>query len=181
MLRCLTIYTSSLLRLLQFTLFSTAFFSVPSIEQKSSQLCSASSRCCVYYTATTPTAASIISSISTISTHTAKPGEGLMQYYLQHIHDAQLQKTGRKALRNRRLWQDAENRTLLANMLIKNSSQKPKILTVEDKLMVLVCNRGSEERTIPISVITERTKLTVEDHEPPERQKAFWALYGDDL
>ncbi|KAI3792633.1 hypothetical protein L2E82_06520 [Cichorium intybus] len=77
-----------------------------------------------------------------------------------------------------RLWQDAENRTLLANLLIKNSSQRPKILTVEDKLMVLGCNRASEDRTIPLSVIAERTKLTVEDHELPERQKAFWAVYG---
>ncbi|KAL4592334.1 hypothetical protein LXL04_005325 [Taraxacum kok-saghyz] len=38
-----------------------------------------------------------------------------------------------------RLWQDAENRTLLANLLIKNSSERPKVLTVEDKLMVLGC------------------------------------------
>lgn len=38
-----------------------------------------------------------------------------------------------------RLWQDAENRTLLANLLTKNSVQRPKVLTVEDKLMVLGC------------------------------------------
>ncbi|KAJ9555146.1 hypothetical protein OSB04_009760 [Centaurea solstitialis] len=38
-----------------------------------------------------------------------------------------------------RLWQDAENRTLLFNLLMKNSSQRPKVLTVEDKLMVLGC------------------------------------------
>lgn len=38
-----------------------------------------------------------------------------------------------------RLWQDAENRTLLSNLLMKNSSQRPKVLTVEDKLMVLGC------------------------------------------
>ncbi|KAA8525505.1 hypothetical protein F0562_007360 [Nyssa sinensis] len=38
-----------------------------------------------------------------------------------------------------RLWQDAENRTLLANILKKNSGQRPKVLTVEDKLMVLGC------------------------------------------
>ncbi|KAI3710329.1 hypothetical protein L2E82_40107 [Cichorium intybus] len=74
---------------------------------------------------------------------------------------------------NPMLWQDDENRTLLTNLLIKNSSQRPKILTVEDKLMVLGCNRASEDRTIPLSVIAERTKLTVEDHEPPERQKAL--------
>ncbi|CAL5431354.1 unnamed protein product [Camellia sinensis] len=38
-----------------------------------------------------------------------------------------------------RLWQDAENRTLLANLLKKNADQRPKVLTVEDKLMVLGC------------------------------------------
>ncbi|KAF8400592.1 hypothetical protein HHK36_013891 [Tetracentron sinense] len=38
-----------------------------------------------------------------------------------------------------RLWQDAENRMLLANLLTKNSGQRPKVLTVEDKLMVLGC------------------------------------------
>ncbi|XP_010526227.1 PREDICTED: hydroxyproline O-galactosyltransferase HPGT3 [Tarenaya hassleriana] len=38
-----------------------------------------------------------------------------------------------------RLWQDAENRVLLNNLLKKNYDQRPKILTVEDKLMVLGC------------------------------------------
>ncbi|XWS70459.1 hypothetical protein CRYUN_Cryun03dG0050100 [Craigia yunnanensis] len=38
-----------------------------------------------------------------------------------------------------RLWQDAENRTLLSNLLKKNIEQRPKVLTVEDKLMVLGC------------------------------------------
>ncbi|XP_058223462.1 hydroxyproline O-galactosyltransferase HPGT3-like isoform X3 [Rhododendron vialii] len=38
-----------------------------------------------------------------------------------------------------RLWQDAENRNLLANLLKKNAEQRPKVLTVEDKLMVLGC------------------------------------------
>ncbi|KAJ8443230.1 hypothetical protein Cgig2_017223 [Carnegiea gigantea] len=37
------------------------------------------------------------------------------------------------------LWQDAENRTLLANLLQKNLGQRPKVLTVEDKLMLLGC------------------------------------------
>nr|KAJ0188097.1 hypothetical protein LSAT_V11C900462950 [Lactuca sativa] len=39
-----------------------------------------------------------------------------------------------------RLWKDAENRTLLSNFLIKNYSHRPKIPTVEEKLMVLGCN-----------------------------------------
>ncbi|KAF6158090.1 hypothetical protein GIB67_014884 [Kingdonia uniflora] len=38
-----------------------------------------------------------------------------------------------------RLWQDAENRMLLTNILNKNSNQVPKVLTVDDKLMVLGC------------------------------------------
>ncbi|XP_059641975.1 hydroxyproline O-galactosyltransferase HPGT3-like [Cornus florida] len=38
-----------------------------------------------------------------------------------------------------RLWQDAENRTILANLLEKNLSQRPKVLTIEDKLMVMGC------------------------------------------
>ncbi|KAF3447086.1 hypothetical protein FNV43_RR12266 [Rhamnella rubrinervis] len=38
-----------------------------------------------------------------------------------------------------RLWQDAENRTLLATLLEKNTSQRPKVLSVEDKLTVLGC------------------------------------------
>lgn len=39
-----------------------------------------------------------------------------------------------------RLWQDAENRTLLSNFLKKSMEQRPKVLTVEDKLMLLGCN-----------------------------------------
>ncbi|KAM7259057.1 hypothetical protein ACFE04_014798 [Oxalis oulophora] len=38
-----------------------------------------------------------------------------------------------------RLWQDAENRKLLADLLRKNSQQRPKILTVEDKLVAFGC------------------------------------------
>ncbi|KHG07727.1 putative beta-1,3-galactosyltransferase 10 -like protein [Gossypium arboreum] len=46
-----------------------------------------------------------------------------------------------------RLWQDAENRTLLANLLKKNMEQRPKVLTVEDKLMVLGC-KDLEKRIV---------------------------------
>ncbi|KAM1331128.1 hypothetical protein ACFX13_044435 [Malus domestica] len=38
-----------------------------------------------------------------------------------------------------RLWQDAENRTVLSNLLNKNLGQRPKVLSVEDKLAVLGC------------------------------------------
>ncbi|CAM8881773.1 hypothetical protein QQ045_028642 [Rhodiola kirilowii] len=39
-----------------------------------------------------------------------------------------------------RLWQDAENRTVLADLLKKHSQQLPKVLTVEEKLAMLGCN-----------------------------------------
>ncbi|KAL2318058.1 hypothetical protein Fmac_031934 [Flemingia macrophylla] len=46
-----------------------------------------------------------------------------------------------------RLWQDAENRNLLVSLLKKNSAQRPKVLTVEDKLTVLGC-RDLERRIV---------------------------------
>ncbi|XP_062164341.1 hydroxyproline O-galactosyltransferase HPGT3-like isoform X1 [Alnus glutinosa] len=46
-----------------------------------------------------------------------------------------------------RLWQDAENRKLLTGLLDKNSLQRPKVLTVEDKLTVLGC-RDLERRIV---------------------------------
>ncbi|XP_065851442.1 hydroxyproline O-galactosyltransferase HPGT2-like [Euphorbia lathyris] len=46
-----------------------------------------------------------------------------------------------------RLWQDAENRTVLSNLLKTNSAQRPKVLTVEDKLAVLGC-KDLERRII---------------------------------
>ncbi|CBI21128.3 hypothetical protein VitviT2T_004894 [Vitis vinifera] len=46
-----------------------------------------------------------------------------------------------------RLWQDAENRNILANLLMKNSVRRPKVLTVEDKLMVLGC-KDLEKRIV---------------------------------
>ncbi|XP_073011006.1 hydroxyproline O-galactosyltransferase HPGT3-like [Typha latifolia] len=39
-----------------------------------------------------------------------------------------------------RLWQDAENRTMLSSLLQKNSANIPKVVTVEDKLRNLGCN-----------------------------------------
>lgn len=38
-----------------------------------------------------------------------------------------------------RLWQDAESRTLLMNLLQKNLAQRPKVLSVEDKLVIFGC------------------------------------------
>ncbi|KAL5988073.1 hypothetical protein ACLOJK_035836 [Asimina triloba] len=38
-----------------------------------------------------------------------------------------------------RLWQDAENRMVFSNLLQKTSGQRPKVLSLEDKLMTLGC------------------------------------------
>ncbi|KAG9450262.1 hypothetical protein H6P81_010227 [Aristolochia fimbriata] len=38
-----------------------------------------------------------------------------------------------------RLWQDAQNRMLLTKLLEKNLDQRPKVLSVEDKLVILGC------------------------------------------
>ncbi|XP_057952989.1 hydroxyproline O-galactosyltransferase HPGT3-like, partial [Malania oleifera] len=46
-----------------------------------------------------------------------------------------------------RLWQDSENRTLLADLLRMNSGQRPKVLSVEDKLMILGC-KDLEKRIV---------------------------------
>lgn len=50
-----------------------------------------------------------------------------------------------------RLWQDAENRVLLATLFKKNSEQRPKMLTVEDKLMVLGC-KDLERRIVEVEM-----------------------------
>ncbi|XP_057951459.1 LOW QUALITY PROTEIN: hydroxyproline O-galactosyltransferase HPGT3-like [Malania oleifera] len=46
-----------------------------------------------------------------------------------------------------RLWQDSENRTLLGDLLRMNSGQRPKVLSVEDKLMILGC-KDLEKRIV---------------------------------
>ncbi|XVE53587.1 hypothetical protein DITRI_Ditri03aG0014500 [Diplodiscus trichospermus] len=50
-----------------------------------------------------------------------------------------------------RLWQDAENRTLLANLLRRNIEQRPKVLTLEDKLMVFGC-KDLERRIVEVEM-----------------------------
>ncbi|XP_052491348.1 hydroxyproline O-galactosyltransferase HPGT3 isoform X2 [Gossypium raimondii] len=50
-----------------------------------------------------------------------------------------------------RLWQDAENRKLLANLLKRNIEQKPKVLTIEDKLIVLGC-KDLERRIVEVEM-----------------------------
>ncbi|XP_022951446.1 hydroxyproline O-galactosyltransferase HPGT3-like [Cucurbita moschata] len=50
-----------------------------------------------------------------------------------------------------RLWQDAENRKLLTSLLQKNASQRPMILSVEDKLQVLGC-KDLERRIVEVEM-----------------------------
>ncbi|MFQ6643165.1 hypothetical protein Gotur_018794, partial [Gossypium turneri] len=50
-----------------------------------------------------------------------------------------------------RLWQDAENKKLLANLLKRNIEQKPKVLTIEDKLIVLGC-KDLERRIVEVEM-----------------------------
>ncbi|KAK4415394.1 Hydroxyproline O-galactosyltransferase HPGT3 [Sesamum alatum] len=50
-----------------------------------------------------------------------------------------------------RLWQDAENSMLLANLFKLNYAQRPKVLSVEDKLMVLGC-RELERRIVDVEM-----------------------------
>ncbi|KAK6912594.1 Glycosyl transferase, family 31 [Dillenia turbinata] len=50
-----------------------------------------------------------------------------------------------------RLWQDAESRTLLAGLLRKNSHQRPKALTVEEKLTILGC-KDLERRIVQVEM-----------------------------
>ncbi|XP_009772848.1 hydroxyproline O-galactosyltransferase HPGT3-like isoform X1 [Nicotiana sylvestris] len=50
-----------------------------------------------------------------------------------------------------RLWQDAEYRMVLGSLLKKNSEQRPKMLTVEDKLMVLGC-KDLERRIVEVEM-----------------------------
>ncbi|XP_010099855.2 hydroxyproline O-galactosyltransferase HPGT3 [Morus notabilis] len=50
-----------------------------------------------------------------------------------------------------RLWQDAENRTLLVGLLKKNTGQRPKILSIDEKLAVLGC-KNLERRIVEVEM-----------------------------
>ncbi|CAH1451887.1 unnamed protein product [Lactuca virosa] len=78
-----------------------------------------------------------------------------------------------------RLWQDAENRTLLANLLIKNSSQRPKILTVEDKLMVLGC-KDLERRIVEteMEITLAKSQGFLSNQLKSSSNKKFLAVIG---
>lgn len=67
-----------------------------------------------------------------------------------------------------RLWQDAENRKLLANLLQKNSNQRPKYLTVEDKLTVFGCRdlqRRIVEAEMELTLVKSQGYLQLQQSE----------------
>nr|XP_043640146.1 hydroxyproline O-galactosyltransferase HPGT3-like [Erigeron canadensis] len=80
-----------------------------------------------------------------------------------------------------RLWQDAENRTLLSNLLMKNSAQRPKVLTVEDKLMVLGCKdleRRIVEAEMEITLAKSQGYLKNQLKQPGSSNKKLLAVIG---
>ena len=80
-----------------------------------------------------------------------------------------------------RLWQDAENRNLLASLLKKNSAQRPKVLTVEDKLMVLGCRdleRRIVEAEMELSLAKSQGYLKGQGQKSSSSDRRFLAVIG---
>ncbi|KAG4931306.1 hypothetical protein JHK84_048297 [Glycine max] len=80
-----------------------------------------------------------------------------------------------------RLWQDAENRNLLASLLKKNSAQRPKVLTVEDKLMVLGCRdleRRIVEAEMELSLAKSQGYLKGQGQKSSSSDPRFLAVIG---
>ncbi|KAL8054504.1 hypothetical protein ABFS82_05G142400 [Erythranthe guttata] len=79
-----------------------------------------------------------------------------------------------------RMWQDAENRTLLANLLRKASHQRPRVLTVEDKLVVLGCKdmeRRIVETEMELTLAKSQGFLKNHLHQTGKRLFAFVGVY----
>ncbi|CAB4297348.1 unnamed protein product [Prunus armeniaca] len=77
-----------------------------------------------------------------------------------------------------RLWQDAENRTVLANLLKKNLGQRPKVLSVEDKLAVLGC-KDLERRIVEAEM--DLTLAKSQGHLNRNMFRGSWMPKGDAL
>ncbi|KAF9681263.1 hypothetical protein SADUNF_Sadunf06G0207600 [Salix dunnii] len=80
-----------------------------------------------------------------------------------------------------RLWQDAENRTLLSNLLKRNTAQGPKFLTVEDKLVVLGCKdleRRIVEAEMELTLAKSQGYLKNRFSENGSSGKKFLAVIG---
>ncbi|OIW03102.1 hypothetical protein TanjilG_07254 [Lupinus angustifolius] len=76
-----------------------------------------------------------------------------------------------------RLWQDAENRNLLTTLLNNNSAQRPKVLTVEDKLMVLGC-RDLERRIVEAEMELTLAKSQGYLKGQPQQNRRLLAVIG---
>ncbi|XP_042484706.1 hydroxyproline O-galactosyltransferase HPGT2-like isoform X2 [Macadamia integrifolia] len=80
-----------------------------------------------------------------------------------------------------RLWQDAENRTLLATLLRKNTGQPPRVLTLEDKLMVLGCKdleRRIVEAEMDLTLAKSQGYLKKQLERGGSADKRFLAVIG---
>ncbi|KAK9742218.1 hypothetical protein RND81_03G156600 [Saponaria officinalis] len=80
-----------------------------------------------------------------------------------------------------RLWQDAENRTVLVNLLKKNLNQRPKVLTVEDKLVVLGCKdleKRISEVEMDLTLAKSQGYLRNQPKENGATERKFLAVIG---
>jgi hypothetical protein len=77
------------------------------------------------------------------------------------------------------LWQDAENRKLLTELLRKKSEQRPKVLTIEDKLMAFGC-KDLEQRIVEAEMDLTLAKSQGFLKNGPKKPKAsccYWSLH----
>ncbi|XP_074287096.1 hydroxyproline O-galactosyltransferase HPGT3 [Silene latifolia] len=80
-----------------------------------------------------------------------------------------------------RLWQDAENRTVLVNLLQKNLNQRPKVLTVEDKLVVLGCKdleKRISEAEMDLTLAKSQGYLRNQPKQTGSTERKFLAVIG---
>ncbi|KAH6792431.1 Galactosyltransferase family protein [Perilla frutescens var. hirtella] len=78
-----------------------------------------------------------------------------------------------------RLWQDAANRKLLENLLKKNSDQRPKVLSVEDKLMVYGC-KDLEQKVVEaeMELTLAKSQGYLKNQVQPSSGKKLLAVIG---
>ncbi|KAF5185062.1 Hexosyltransferase, partial [Thalictrum thalictroides] len=77
------------------------------------------------------------------------------------------------------LWQDAENRTLLNDLFKKNSGQRPKVLTVEDKLMVLGCKDLAKRITeVEMDLTLAKSRGFLKSKQQSGSQQKLFAVIG---
>lgn len=78
-----------------------------------------------------------------------------------------------------RLWQDAENRVILNDLLMKNSRQMPKTVTVEDKLVMLGC-KDLEKKIVEVEMdlTLAKSKGYLKSKQHSGSAKKFLAVIG---